>query len=56
LGGIWTVSGKQVEVTKDTYIEEEYGKAEVGAYVEVKGKQDGKIFKANKIEVKRAKE
>jgi hypothetical protein len=54
--GIWTVNGKQVEVTRDTYIEEEYGKAEVGAHVEVKGKQEGNIFKAYKVEIKRAKQ
>lgn len=53
--GTWVVNGKEVLVTKDTFIEEEHGKAAVGAYVEVKGSYDGKIFTAYKIEVKRAK-
>lgn len=53
--GAWTINGKQVDVTNETRIEEEYGKARVGAYVEVKGKKDGKSFKAYKIEVKRSK-
>lgn len=53
LTGIWTISGRQVSVSKDTYIDEEHGKARVGAYVEVKGRQDGKAFKAYKIEIKR---
>lgn len=53
--GTWVVDGKEVLVTKDTFIKEEYGKAVVGAYVEVKGNYDGKTFKAYKIEVKRSK-
>ncbi len=55
LTGIWTISGRQVAVSEDTYIDEEYGRVRVGAYVEVKGRQDGKVFKAYKIEFKRAK-
>ncbi len=35
--GTWTVNGREITVTKDTKIEEEYGRAEVGAYVEVEG-------------------
>jgi hypothetical protein len=53
--GTWVVNGKEVLVTKDTFIEEEHGKAAVGAYVEVKGSYDGKTFHAYKIEIKRAK-
>lgn len=53
--GTWVVDGKEIQVAKDTVIEEEHGKAAVGAYVEVKGSYDGKTFKARKIEVKRAK-
>lgn len=53
--GTWIINGKEVMVTEETIIEEEYGKATVGAYVEVKGKYDGKTFRAYKIEVKRAK-
>lgn len=52
--GTWVVNGREVIVTKDTFIEEEYGKAVVGAYVEVKGSYDGKTFRAYKIEVKGA--
>lgn len=52
--GTWVVNGKEVLVTKDTFIKEEHGKAAVGAYVEVKGSYDGKTFHAYKIEVKRA--
>lgn len=54
--GIWTVSGMKVEVTKDTYVDEKYGKVTVGAYVEVKGKKEGRIFKAYKIEIKKRKQ
>lgn len=53
--GTWVVNSKEVLVTKNTIIEEEHGKATVGAYVEVKGSYDGKTFTAYKIEVKRAK-
>jgi hypothetical protein len=53
--GIWTVSGREIQVTRETHIKEEYGKAATGAYVEVEGGNTGKIFTANKIEVKRAK-
>ncbi len=53
--GIWTISGKQVEVTKDTYINEQYGKARAGAYVEVNANKEGGVYRATKIEVKKAK-
>lgn len=52
--GTWVVNGKEVLVTKDTFIKEEHGKPIVGAYVEVKGQYDGKTFHAYKIEIKRA--
>lgn len=52
--GTWVVNGKEVIVTKDTFIEEEHGRAVVGAYVEVKGSYDGKTFHAYEIEVKGA--
>ncbi len=51
--GVWIVDGRRVLVTKQTYIEEEYGRATVGAYVEVKGTYSGDTFRAYKIEVKR---
>ncbi len=52
--GIWIVDGRRVLVTKQTYIEEEYGRATMGAYIEVKGYYEGDTFKAYKIEVKRS--
>jgi len=52
--GIWMVHGREILVTKDTRIKEEYGKAAVGSYVEVEGNNSGKNFSAYKIEVKRA--
>lgn len=52
--GIWIVDGRKVLVTKQTFIEEEYGRATTGAYIEVKGYYEGDIFRAYKIEVKRA--
>lgn len=52
--GTWIVNDREVLVTKETFVKEEYGKATVGAYVEVTGSYDGKAFHAYKIEVKRA--
>jgi len=51
--GTWKVDGKKVNVTKNTIIKEKHGKAEVGAYVEVKGSAEGNSMTAYKIEVKR---
>jgi hypothetical protein len=51
--GIWIVAGREVLISKDTLIEEKYGKAAVGAYVEVKGSSTGKAITAYEIEVKR---
>ena len=53
--GSWTVNGREIVVTKETRVKEEYGKAVTGAYVEVEGTNTGKVFAADKIEVKRAK-
>ncbi len=53
--GTWIVNGREILITKNTKIEEEYGKAEVGAYVEIEGYYPGKNFIAHEIEVKRAK-
>ena len=52
--GIWIVDGRRVLVTNQTFIEEEYGRATTGAYVEVKGSYSGDTFRAYKIEVKRS--
>lgn len=50
--GIWVINGRDILVTANTRIEEEYGKAAPEAYVEVKGDYSGKTFTAYKIEVK----
>jgi hypothetical protein len=49
--GEWVINGRRIQVGKDTYIKEKRGKAALGAYVEVKGKQAGDEFAAYKIEV-----
>lgn len=50
--GTWIVNGRQVEVTQRTKIEQEYGPAAVGSYVEIKGNSDGQVFTAYELEVK----
>ena len=50
--GIWLVDGKYIHVTKDTYIEREYGQPGIGSYVEVEGRYIDNTFIARKIEVK----
>ena len=54
--GTWIVRGKEILVEKNTKIEEEHGKAKVGAYVEVEGSYLGETFIAHEIEIKRAKQ
>jgi len=51
--GTWNVNGREINVTRNTLIEEKHGKAEVGAYVEVEGISSGNSLNAYKIEVKR---
>ncbi len=53
--GTWVVNGREILVTKETRIKEEYGTAVAGSYVEVEGNNTGKTFTACKVEVKRAK-
>jgi hypothetical protein len=53
--GNWIVNNKEVQVTEKTHFSEKHGKAEVGAYVEVEGRNVGNVFEAYEIEVKRAK-
>jgi hypothetical protein len=48
--GIWRISGRDVVVTSNTFIKEEYGRMGIGAQVEVKG--GGAPFMAYEIEVK----
>jgi len=52
--GTWLVNSREILITGKTKISEEYGKAVVGAYVEVEGTNTGKVFTASKIAVKRA--
>ena len=52
LVGEWVVDGRTVTTTQDTDFKEKHGKLQVGAYVEVEGKdKDGK-FLASEIETK----
>lgn len=51
--GIWNVNGKEINVSRNTRIEEKNGRAEVGAYVEVEVTSSGNSLNAYKIEVKR---
>ncbi|MDD2468249.1 MAG: DUF5666 domain-containing protein [Desulfobulbus sp.] len=55
LSGVWVVNGRQVVVTKDTFLEEKHGTIKPGAFVEIKAMQSGDILTATKVEVKRAK-
>jgi hypothetical protein len=50
--GAWIVDGKEILVTKDTFIKEDHGRPAVGAYVEVEGSYSGSTFIARKIEIK----
>lgn len=52
--GLWSINRRKILVTKDTIIGEGYGKALVGAYVEVEGNNTGRIFSADRLQVKRA--
>jgi hypothetical protein len=53
--GTWVVNGREILITRETRIREEYGTVVEGAYVEVEGNNTGKTFTACKVEVKRAK-
>lgn len=52
--GTWTVSGRDIVVTRDTRIKQGHGKPEPGASVKIEGSEKGKIFTAYEIEVKRS--
>lgn len=54
--GTWIIDGHQVLVSRSTRIEQEYGRADVGAYVEVKGRNDGQLLHAYELETKRGAE
>ncbi len=51
--GTWIVNGRSVEVSPQTVIEQEHDGIAVGAYVEIEGRSDGRIFIANKVEIRR---
>jgi len=51
--GLWIVNNREVLVTQDTKIKEEFGKAEVGAYVEIEGDYVEKTFTAYKVKIKK---
>jgi hypothetical protein len=53
--GEWVISGKAVQVTKDTKLEEDHGPFQVGAYVEVEGLEYEGKFIATEIETKKKK-
>ena len=50
--GIWIINGREILMTGQTKIEEEYGKVAVGALVKVEGNYSGNKFTAYEIEVK----
>ncbi len=50
--GVWIVEGREVLITKDTFIDEKDGKAAVGTYIKVKGTRAGENITAYEIEVK----
>jgi len=52
--GEWVIDGHRVQVHRETAFEEKYGPLAVGAYVEVKGRNNGREFHASEIEVKRS--
>lgn len=49
--GTWVVKGRNVNVTKDTHIDERHGKVAVGVFIEVEGNTKGKDIDAYEIEV-----
>jgi len=53
--GTWIISGKEVFVSKDTMINEEFGKAGVGVNAEVTGSFSGKTFHAYRIDIRKDK-
>lgn len=53
LNGTWIVDGRPITVTPQTEIDEEHGKAAVGAYVKAKGLYDGREFLATEVEIER---
>ena len=52
LNGVWKINGREVVVTSNTKIKEEYGRLNVGSSVEVEGAFSNNTFTAYEIEVK----
>ncbi|CAK8722441.1 MAG: hypothetical protein D3917_15155 [Candidatus Electrothrix sp. AX5] len=50
--GVWKIDGREVVVTRNTRIKEEYSRLAVGSIVEVEGRLSGNTFTAYEIEVK----
>ncbi|WPD21432.1 MAG: DUF5666 domain-containing protein [Candidatus Electrothrix aestuarii] len=55
LNGLWKIDGREVIVTPNTMINEEYGKLAVGSLVDVEGRRTEKGLVAHEIEVKKVK-
>ena len=53
--GLWKIDDKEVNVTKDTKIEEKHGKLAIGVYVEVEGVTFEGKFIASELETKKKK-
>jgi len=53
LNGVWKINDREVVVTRNTRIKEEYGKLKIGSSVEVEGRFVDNTFTADEIEVKR---
>lgn len=54
LTGVWRINDREVLITGNTEIKEKYGRAAVGAYVEVEGNFTGTTFTVYDMEVKGA--
>ncbi|MCI5138628.1 MAG: hypothetical protein D3922_09510 [Candidatus Electrothrix sp. AR1] len=52
LNGVWKINDREVVVTRNTRIKEEYGKLKIGSSVEVEGRLVDNTFTASEIEVK----
>jgi hypothetical protein len=54
--GIWIIDGRKINVTAETKIKEQHGKAAIGAYVKVEGYYQDKTYNAYEVEIKKAKQ
>lgn len=51
--GTWIIDDREVYVSESTIIKQLNGKAEIGAFVNIKGDYAGKVYKAKEIEVRK---